>query len=262
MDAGNIIFLTLTGALVAASSAYVGSIMVLKRMSLVGDALSHVALPGMAIALALGISPIVGAFVFLSFAVLGIWYLEKNSDTYPEALVGLFFTASLAIGVLITKEVDLLEALFGSIEKISVYEGLATIALSLSVIVVTGLFVKQLMITVISDELAQTSSNKMSMINLLYYVLVAVIVSIGIRFVGTLLTGSLVIVPAVASKNISKSMKGYFLMSALFGIVSAVVGIPLSKVLSLPSGPVVVLVSVVIFIITFLVKQTKQHYNN
>jgi ABC-type Mn2+/Zn2+ transport system permease subunit len=149
MEMGNVIFLTITGALVAASSAYVGSIMVLKRMSLVGDALSHVALPGMAIALAFGISPIIGAFVFLSLAVLGIWYLEKNSDMYPEALVGLFFTASLAIGVLITKEVDLLEALFGSIEKISFYEGLVTIALSVSVIVITSLFVKKLMITVI-----------------------------------------------------------------------------------------------------------------
>lgn len=258
MDTQNIIFLTLVGAFVAASSAYVGSIMVLKRMSLVGDALSHVALPGMAIALSFGISPIVGAFVFLSIAVLGIWYLERNSDTYPESLVGLFFTTSLAVGVLITKEVDLLEALFGNIEKISFFEGILTILLSVAVIVVTSLFVKKLMITVISEELAQTCSYRTSLINLLYYILVATIVSIGIRFVGTLLTGSLVIVPAVASKNISKSMKSYFFLSALFGIISAVIGIPLAAGLTLPVGPVVVLVSVMIFILTFLAKKLQK----
>ncbi len=149
MEIGNIILITLTGALVAASSAYVGSIMVLKRMSLVGDALSHVALPGMAIAITLGFSPILGAFAFLLLAVFGIWYLEKKSDTYPEALVGLFFTASLALGVLITKEVDLLEALFGSIEKLTFYEGVATILFSAAVIAVTSYFMKKLMINVV-----------------------------------------------------------------------------------------------------------------
>ena len=83
-------FLILVGSFVAGACAYVGSLMVLKRMSLVGDALSHVALPGMAIAISIGISPVLGAFVALTLAIIGIWYLEETSDTYPEALVGIF----------------------------------------------------------------------------------------------------------------------------------------------------------------------------
>src|SRR3990167_6636840 len=104
-----LLLLITTGAFVGAASGYLGSFMVLKRMSLVGDALSHVALPGIAIALALGIDPLLGALVALTLAVIGIWYLGEHSEIYPEALVGVFFTASLAIGILVTPEPELLE---------------------------------------------------------------------------------------------------------------------------------------------------------
>ena len=113
----NTIFLILVGSLVGASSGLLGSFMVLKRMSLVGDALSHVALPGMAIALTFSLNPIVGAIMALTFAVFGIWYLGEKTEVYSEALVGVFFTASLAMGILITPEPELLEALFGNIEN-------------------------------------------------------------------------------------------------------------------------------------------------
>src|SRR3989344_7297392 len=98
----NLIIILAVGALVGAASGYLGSFMVLKRMSLVGDALSHVALPGIAIALTFGINPMLGALVALGVATLGIWYLAENSEVYPEALVGVFFTASLSLGLLLT----------------------------------------------------------------------------------------------------------------------------------------------------------------
>src|SRR3990172_11183101 len=146
MIEGNIIFITLVGAIVAAASAYLGSIMILKRMALVGDALTHVALPGMAIAISLSINPTVGAFIALTLAVLGIWYLEKSSDTYPEALVGVFFTASLALGVLLTPQVYLLYALFGNIESLGVLDGFITILLSVVVLIATFMLSKRLLI--------------------------------------------------------------------------------------------------------------------
>ena len=124
----NLLFLIFVGALVGASSGYLGSFMVLKRMSLVGDALSHVALPGMAIAITLAINPMLGALIALTLAVIGIWYLGEKSEIYPEALVGVFFTASLAIGILVTPEPELLEALFGNLESIGTMDGLITIA--------------------------------------------------------------------------------------------------------------------------------------
>ena len=251
----NLLFLTIVGGFVAAASAYVGSIMVLKRMSLVGDALSHVALPGIAIALSLNISPILGAFTALTLAVLGIWYLEKNSDNYPEALVGIFFTASLAIGVLITDKLDLLEALFGDIEKIGYAEGLVTIIISIIVSFVIYKIINKLIIGVISEELSKAQKININIVNLIYLLAVGVIVSLGIKFVGTLLTGALVIIPAVAAKNISRGLKSYLFASVAIGVSSSIIGIPMASLLSLPVGPIVVITCIVIFIITYLFKK-------
>jgi ABC-type Mn2+/Zn2+ transport system permease subunit len=257
MIINNTFALIIISALVAAASAYVGSFMVLKRMSLVGDALSHVALPGMAIAITLGISPIIGAFTALTIAIVGIWYMEETSENYPEALVGIFFTASLAIGVLITSETDLLEALFGSIEKMTLAEGIISMVLSVAVIILTKTFIKPLLISVISKELAISTGFNIKKINLLYFLLVGIVVSLGVRFVGTLLMGALVVVPAASAKNISQSFKSYYLISIAIGVASSLLGIIIAKSISFEIGPIVVLTSVFIYFLTYLAKLIK-----
>lgn len=246
--------LILISTLVAAASAYVGSFMVLKRMSLVGDALSHVALPGMAIAIALGISPIIGAFTALTVAIIGIWYMEETSENYPEALVGIFFTASLAIGVLITSQTDLLEALFGSIEKMTFFEGIISAVLSIAIILITKTYIKPILVSIVSKELAVSSGYNIKKINLIYLLLVGVVVSLGVRFVGTLLMGALVIIPAASAKNISRSFKSYTLISVAIGVISSILGIILAKSLSLEIGPIVVITSVLIYFLTYFLK--------
>src|SRR3989344_377329 len=107
------------GVLTGLGAGYLGAFMVLKRMSLVGDVISHVALPGIAIALMFQVNPFFGAFGTLFLAILGIWLLEKNTEIPSETLVGIFFALSLAIGILITPEPELLEALFGDITGIA-----------------------------------------------------------------------------------------------------------------------------------------------
>lgn len=248
---GNLIFLIIVGSFVGAAAGYLGSFMVLKRMSLVGDALTHVALPGIAIALTLNFPPMLGAFLALLIAVIGIWYLGETSNIYPEALVGVLFTASLALGVLITPEPELLEALFGSIEKMSYPEGVVAIALSIIAILLTFLISKKLLTGVISKELLATDKVSGKLINLVYLLLVGTIVALGVRFVGTLLMGALVIVPAVAAKNIGASFRLYSLLSIIFGVGSTAIGALVSGIYNLPSGPMVVLSSVFFFILTY-----------
>lgn len=255
MNELNLIFLVVVGAFVAAASAYVGSLMVLKRMALVGDALTHVALPGMALALTFHLNPTVGAFAALTLAIVGIWYLEKSSDVYPEALVGVVFTASLALGVLLTDKVELLEALFGSIEKLGTTDGIISILLSTFVLAVTYFLSRKILIIIISDDMARTSGVNVPRTNLIYMLLVGLIVSLGIKFVGTLLMGALVIIPAVTAKNITKNISGYFLASVVIGILSAVIGIFISTVCGFPVGAIVVLVSTVFYIISHLIKE-------
>lgn len=251
----NILFLLFVGSLVCAASAYLGSFMVLKRMSLVGDALSHVALPGIAVALTFGINPMLGAFVALLLATVGIWYLGDHSEVYPEALVGVFFTASLSLGLLLTPEPELLEALFGNIDKIGLTDGILTFIGALIIFIVTYLVSKKLLLGVISEDLAKSQGVNISKINLVYLLLVALVVALGVKFLGTLLTGAMVIIPAAAAKNIAGSIKNFHLLSVLFGIVSGVGGILIARYFGISSGPAVVLSAVVIFIASYAFKK-------
>lgn len=251
----NLLFLILIAGLVGAASGYLGSFMVLKRMSLVGDALSHVALPGIAIALTFGINPMLGALLALMIATFGVWYLGEHSEVYPEALVGVFFTASLSLGLLLTPEPELLEALFGDIDKIGMFDGLMVVAGAVIIFVVTSLISKKLLLGVVSEDLAKSQKIDVSKINLIYLLLVALVVALGVKFLGTLLTGAMVIIPAATAKNFVKSIKSFHLFSILFGVLSSVVGILIAKSYGISSGPAVVLTSISFFILTYLFKK-------
>ena len=251
----NLILLLITGALVGAVSGYLGSFMVLKRMSLVGDALSHVALPGMAIALILNLNPMLGAFVALTLAVIGVWYLSEKSEIYPEALVGVFFTASLAIGILVTPEPELLEALFGNFEKINIFDGIIITVSSILIFTLVSQISRKLLLGIVSEDLAKAEGIKMKSINLIYLLLVGLVVALGVKFVGTLLMGALVVVPAVAAKNLSKSIKSYQILGSLLGVVSVVLGLIISNYFHFSSGPIIVLVSIFIFGLSYIFKK-------
>jgi len=250
----DLLFQILVGAFVGAAAGYLGSFMVVKRMSLVGDAMSHVALPGIAVALSFGLSPMLGASIALVLAVVGVWYLQETSEIYPEALVGVFFTGSLALGILITPEAELLEALFGDIERITRLEGIIAIIFSVFILIIATVISKKLILGVISEELAKSTGVAISKINLVYLLLVGAIVALGVKFVGTLLMGALVIVPAASAKNISRGLIGYYLLSVLFGVLSAVTGVIVARNFNIATGPAVVLVSIFIFVLTYLFK--------
>ena len=242
-----ITFGLIVGVFVGSTAGYLGSIMVSKHMALVGDALSHVALPGLALGILFNFNPFIGAFAFLAATVIVTWYLQKSTTLSVEAIIGVLFVLALAIGILITPQIDLLEALFGDVSKITLIDTIITVLVSVSVIFVTKAIYQKLAVSMISKELAIASRIKVERINLIYLFLVAIIVALGIKEVGTLLVGALVIVPAAAAKNISSTLSRYSLMSAIFGLASATSGVVLSSYVNLPAGPLVVIVGAAIF---------------
>lgn len=251
----NILALIVVGIFSGAVSGYLGSFMVLKRMSLVGDALSHVALPGIAVALTFGINPILGAIVALIFAAFGIWYLENHSEIYPEALVGIFFTASLALGLLITPEVELLEALFGNIDTIGKSDALFTVLGASVIFIITFIISKKLLLTVVSKDLAKSQKINVEGIDLVYLLLVSCVVALGVKFLGTLLTGAMVIIPAVTAKNLAGNIKIFQTLSVVFGIFATVAGIFLARYFAVASGPVIVLTAITVFVFSFVFRR-------
>ena len=253
LDAITLTLGVIVGVFVGSTAGYLGSIMVSKRMALVGDALSHVALPGLALGILFNFNPFIGAFTFLATTVIVTWYLQKSTTLSVEAIIGVIFVLALSIGILITPKVDLLEALFGDISKITLMDTVITVLVSLFVILVIKKIYEKLIISMISKDLAVANRIKVESINLIYLLLVATIVAVGIKEVGTLLVGALVIVPAAAAKNISSTLSGYSLMSAIFGLMSAASGVILSIYVNVPVGPLVVIVGTVIFAGSFAI---------
>jgi ABC-type Mn2+/Zn2+ transport system permease subunit len=243
----------LIGIFVGMAAGYLGSLMVLEKMALVGDALSHVALPGLAIGILFNFNPFIGAFAFLFGSAAIIWYVQRITRISFEALVGATFTLALAIGILIIPEPELLEALFGDITQLTVIDAIGAAVISIVAIVLTKLIYRKLVLAMISEDLAISKGIDVAKTNLLYLFLVSLVVAIGIRIVGTLLVGFLVIVPAIAAKNLSSDMSRYSLLSMFFGVVAAFSGILLSNLLSLPPGPMVVFSGIAIFAVTIVI---------
>src|SRR5512139_2298969 len=120
--------------------------MVLEKMALVGDALSHVALPGLAIGYLLNFNPFIGGFAFLFVSAVMIWYVQRITKISFEALVGASFTLALAVGILIIPEIELVEALFGSIVDVVVWDALVAVAVSLVAVFLTRVVYKKLVL--------------------------------------------------------------------------------------------------------------------
>jgi len=247
----------IVSVLIGITAGFVGSFMVLRRMSLVGDALSHVALPGIAVALLFEINPFIGAFGALFLGIFIIWLLGRRTALPSETLIGILFTLSLAIGILLTPEPELLEALFGDISKIGITDVVLTVIASAITLVAIKKVYRNLILEIISRDMTRSMGISVDRSNFIFLLLVATIVALGLKVAGTLLMGSLVIIPAAAARNVSLNLKDYTLLSGVFGALCAAVGILVSYYFSLPPGPIVVLTGGVLFLVTLLMKEDK-----
>ena len=162
---------------VGVATGYLGSLMVLEKMALVGDALSHVALPGLAIGITFHFNPYIGAFAFLFVSAAIIWQIQRTTKISFEALVGAMFTLALAIGILIYgKDLDALEsALFGDISQVTLLSMSIAAVVCVVAIVLTKLIYDKLVLAMISEDLAISKGIKVARINLLYLFLVSVV---------------------------------------------------------------------------------------
>lgn len=252
------------GVSVGVSAGYVGSIMVLEKMALVGDALSHVALPGLALGVLFNFNPLLGGFAFLFASSVIIWQVGRVTKLSFETIVGALFTLSLAAGILMINNLEVLaDALFGDIGTVTFVDAAAGVVIAVVAVYLTRAIYNKIVLSMISEELAISSGINVARVNLLFLLLVSLVVAIGIKITGTLLVGFLVVVPAAAAKNLSASLSRYSLLSSLFGAVSASVGILLASFLSYleappPPGPLVVVVGVAIFVTTVIARWKKR----
>ncbi len=252
--AGTMITGLIVGGFVGFAAGYLGSIMVSKRMALVGDALSHVALPGLALGILFNFNPFLGAFSLLAITAMATWYLQRSTELPVESIVGVLFVLALAIGILITPQVELYEALFGDVSTVGLGDAVAAAVISCLVVLLLRRIYGKLALSMISKELAVSAKVNVDGINLVYLLLVSAVVAVGIKEVGTLLVGAVVIVPAAAARNISSNLARFSLLSGAFGVVSALAGVVVSGYVGLPAGPIVVLAGSTLFAMGFVTK--------
>lgn len=244
----------IVGTSVGGAAAYLGSLMITKRMALVGDALGHVALPGMGLAFLLKLDVSVGAIVFLALGILLIWRLGEKTGLSLETIVGILFVSSLALGFLIVPEPDLLETLIGDISRISLSGALIAMILSAIVFVLVKRIYPGMMLLNISPELAFVEGITGRRHNLIYLAAVALIVAIGVKITGSLLVGALVIVPPATARVMSGNLHRYARTSTAIGVACNIAGILLSKITHFPPGPAIILVGSTFFLVAIGLK--------
>lgn len=255
-----IIYSLIVGTAVGLAAGYLGSIMVLEKMALVGDALSHVALPGLALGVLYNFNPLIGGFLFLFVSAVLIWHLGRVTKLSFETLVGAAFTLALAIGILLFgNNLDALEtALFGDIAQVGLISAVIAVIISFVVILLTRLIYHRIVLGLISEELAVSRGINVGRINLLYLLLVSLTVALGIQITGTLLVGFLVVTPAAAARTVSSNLSKYLTLSAVFGGISAISGILMSSYLNILPGPLVVVSGVTIFAVVIIIRWQKR----
>ncbi len=240
----------ISGVFIAGSAAYLGTLMLSRKMAVVAGPLGHLALPGAALAIVYGFSISLGAFPFVVLGILVIWVLEIKTKLQMEALTAIVFAAGVATAFLFLPIDEAEAALVGNISKVGAYETLAAVILGTTVFLAVNKSYSKIMLLNIHEDVAKTEGINVRLYNLIYLSAIAVIVALGVDLVGGLMTAALVAIPAAASRNVSRTLSQYGLIAGGFGIISAVVGIIAASLTGFPAGPLVILFSAVIFLVT------------
>jgi zinc transport system permease protein len=226
----------------------VGIFLVLKRHSMMGDALSHSSFAGVAIGLVTGLNPILTAFLFTSVSGLLIEYLRSYYKKYAELILVIVMTLSVGIAITLISmgkaNANVSAYLFGSILTVTRSDLAMVLALSLvSVIAVSALY-NQLIYITLDEDGAKVAGVKVKLINYLFALLVAATISVSLRIMGLLVVSSMIAMPVAAAMQLNKGFRKTLVFSVLFGFIDIMAGLVLSYYMDSAPGGTIALVSV------------------
>ncbi len=233
---------------IGAIAGYLGSLMLSKRMALMGGALGHLTMPGVALALLYDFDVSLGAILFLAFGVLFIWWLEQKTRLHLEALTAVIFSSSLAIAFLFLPKEEVDIALLGDLSQISSAIVLITLIISLLLFITVKKIYFSMVLASISNDLAQVNGVNLKLNNALYLVCIAVTVALGVRVVGGLMTAALLAIPACTARNISHNLSQYTMVSTIAGSLACVLGVIGYAIFNVPAGPSIIIASAILFL--------------
>ena len=238
--------------------AVVGSYLMVQRLALLGDAISHSVLPGLAIAFMVGANIFIGAFIAGVLSTMAIAFIRTRTTIKEDAAMGIVLSAFFALGItlitLIQKDnkIDLNHFLFGNILGVTLEEVIETAVIGAIVVAVVVLLYKELLFYTFDPLGAQAAGLPVNLLNFGLMVLIALTIVASMKAVGVVLVLSLLITPGATAYLLVKQLNQVMLLGAAIGILSSISGMYLSYFYNLPSGPAIVLVVSSLFVLALL----------
>ena len=245
-----------TSIMVGIICGVIGCFIVLRGMALMGDAISHAVLPGVAISYMLGINYFYGAVATGILTAFGIGAISQNSRIKNDSSIGLVFSAFFALGIiLITKAgsaTDLTQILFGNVLSVRTSDMWLTLIIGAVVILVVVLFFKELLVSSFDETMAAAYGLKTRFIHYTIMFLLTLVTVASLQTVGVILVVSMLITPASTAYLLTNRLSVMVVLAAFFGALSSVIGLYFSFLYNLPSGPVIALATTSLFLLAFL----------
>ena len=253
----------LVGVIMAVLSSVLSPFIVLKKVSLIGDGLGHIAFGGLALGYYLGFEPLWAAAVTVVLGSVGITKATRTRRVSGDAAVALFLQLGLASGIVFISlargfGIDVESLLFGSILLVSFNQIFIALVILVVTLVIVSIFYKELVLVTFDEKQAKAAGVKTWFYEYLLSALAGVAVIAAIPIVGVLLISALLVLPGLSSLQVSKSLKYTMIFSPVFGLISTVIGILLSIVLDTASGATIVVVGLAIFAFILLGKKITQ----
>lgn len=245
-----------TSVMVGILSGVIGSFIILRGMALMGDAISHAILPGVAVSYILGINYFYGAVIMGVITSLGIGFVSQNSKIKNDTSIGIVFSAFFALGVILLMKaqtaVDLTQILFGNVLTVRTADMWLTFVVGVFVLACIFIFYKEFLITSFDPVIAKSYGINTKYIHYLMMVLLTLVTVASLQTVGVILVVAMLITPAATAYLLTNNMTTMMALSSLFGAVSSIIGLYFSFRYNLTSGAVIVLVATSFFILAFL----------
>jgi len=246
----------ITAVVIGLVSGVVGSLIILRGLSLMGDAISHAVMPGIAVSFFFGANIFIGALVSGLLAAAGIGFINSNSRLKRDTSIGIIFTAFLAAGVILLarteSSVSLQAILFGDVLATTPSQMWQSIIITVVITALVVLFYKQLQITTMDAQLAKAYGFPTRLINYAVLLALAVVTVSAVQTVGVILVVAMLVTPAATAYLLSKKFSTMMVLAAVFGMLSSIIGMYFSYTFELQSGPAIVLVAFAMFVLAFL----------
>ena len=244
------------GIVLAIIAPVVGIFLVVRRYSLLADALAHVSLLGVALALLFKIPIFFGALFTSLLAAFGIERLRMEGRVFGEAIVALFLSSSLALAIVIISlsrglNANLLGYLFGSLTTVTSTDVFILNILACGILAFLIFYYRELFLFALDEDLARVSGVHVRLLNMVFITLIAVTVAAALQMVGALLVGALMVIPVLAAMQLRQGFRTTLIFSIVFSICSVFLGFFSAFWFDLASGGSIVIVAVVLFALTY-----------